>query len=607
MQEWRVQRIAGLRLQVRHCRAVLGLCLALVSGVLYAAALEYRVEGLKGEQRRNVEAWLGSRPETAAERSSFMVTIRDNVEQGLQALGYYDPEIELSLNREVDPWQLAIRVEPGEPVTIGTFDVQVLGEAARDPAFDELLASLPLKQGDILHHGRYEAMKKSLLTLGQRRGYFDAEIRDSRVAVEVAANNAELVLHYDSGERYRFGPVRHDEQSLYTEQLVPLQSFERGGPFLLSKLQEFQSQLQRTGYFSGVLVQPRLDEADNGEVPLDLELFPAKRHNVEVGVGYSTDTEERVSMVWRTPRINRYGHSQETRLEYSAINPSGRITYNIPLSHPLNDVLQVRARLEQNEFGDLDSEQQEFGVRRELRRDSWVYGYSLRLLNEAWGPTVDVADERRQPVLRDKDDSYLLPGFSLAHKMREGSLVNPRAGLSQFYLLEGGSDQAGSDVSLLRAYTKLVAVGSLGERHRLVGRLEAGAVFISESQRDRLAPSLNFFAGGSQSLRGYDYQSIGREITATRPNGEDRTLVVGGDRLLVGSLEYQYRFLDTWRGAVFLDAGDAFDEGRFEANYGAGVGLHYLTPVGAVKLEVANSISEEDPSWRLHINIGAEF
>ena len=49
------------------------------------------------------------------------------------------------------------------------------------------------------------------------------------------------------------------------------------------------------------------------------------------------------------------------------------------------------------------------------------------------------------------------------------------------------------------------------------------------------------------------------------------------------------------------------DEGEFDANYAAGFGVHYMTPVGAIKLELANSISEDNPSWRIHVNVGAEF
>jgi translocation and assembly module TamA len=559
--------------------------------------LEYRVQGLNKAQRKNVEAWLGAAPQSAEERAAFMVTARERVARSLQALGYYHPDIAFNLDREGEPWRLEIRVRVGDPVKIAGFDVRVSGAAAEDPEFQALLQKLPLGPGAVLHHGKYEAMKKSLLNLGQRRGYFDAQIVESRVAVEVAANSAQLTLHYDSGERYRFGPLRHDEQSLFTDRLQQLQPFAEGDPFELSLLQEFQSQLQRTGYFGSVLVQPQVDEAEDGVVPLRLELTPATRHSFEVGVGVSTDTQERLSLVWRTPRINRYGHSQETRVEYSTVNPSGRITYNIPLSHPLNDVLQLRARLEQNEFGDLESEQREFGVRREQRSERWVTGLSLRQLNEQW----NIAD-------RHEEGDYLLPGLSLSRKYREGPLVDPARGLSQFYQLEGSSDQVGSDLDLVRAYAKWVAVGTLpGERQRLVGRLEAGAVFISEGQRDLLAPSLSFFAGGSQSLRGFPYQSVGKEQRVTRDDGTTDTITVGGDRLLLGSIEYQYRFAEHWRGALFVDAGDAFDEGKFDTKVGVGFGLHYLTPVGAVKVELANSVSEDSPAWRLHINIGAEF
>ena len=83
--------------------------------------------------------------------------------------------------------------------------------------------------------------------------------------------------------------------------------------------------------------------------------------------------------------------------------------------------------------------------------------------------------------------------------------------------------------------------------------------------------------------------------------------MVGGDRLVTASLEYQYSFNDTWRGALFVDGGDAFDEGEFDLHYAAGFGIHYITPIGAVRVELANSLSEDNPDWRLHLAIGAEF
>ena len=573
----------------------------LIALVLFPAGagadnLAFSLVGLQGEQERNVRAWLGPPPETEPERLNFVVSARDRIERGLQALGYYRPDIQLDVQRTEPVWQLDIVVQAGDPVRINDINIQVRGPGANDPEFARLMADTDLVSGDVLHHGHFESFRNSLLSLGQRRGYLDSSVALSRVEVEVAAGKANIFIHYDSGPRYRFGELSHDSEQIDFELLDTLRTFHRGDYFDQSKLNDFQSQLQRTNYFASVVVQPLRDQRKDGEVPVEIRLQAAKRHSFDVGVGYSTDTEGRISLTWRTPKINRYGHSQVTRLEYSQINPSGRFTYTIPLRHPLNDILQLWARTEDNEFGDLDSRQDELGTRRETRKGKWIYGYSLRGLNESW----DV-------LSRSATNDYLLLGASISRRVHSGSIVNPSSGFNQLYTLEVGNEELGSDIDLIRFTANLRYVFTPLPRHRVVTRADLGVAEIASGDRADLAPSLNFFAGGNQSIRGFSYQSLGNEIDVTRDNGDKKTLVVGGDRLAVGSVEYQYYFTDSWRGALFFDGGDAFDSGEFDANYGAGFGVHYMTPVGAVRLEIANSLSKDNPDWRLHLTIGAEF
>jgi translocation and assembly module TamA len=570
--------------------------LFLFGGYCHSAVLQYSVSGVEGEALDNIQAWLGNPPETAQARSNFLFTAEERVDSALRALGYYNAYIQLEITREEPEWRLKVVVEAGEQVRIRSVDVQIDGEAVQDQAFARLLADIPLRVGDPLHHGDFDAFRRRIQSLGLSRGYFSGEISRSIAAVEPRGRTADIELHYASGERYQFGAVSFDEEVIDGELLEPLLMFEPGDPYDQAKLQESQAQLQRTGYFATVILRPDLDMTRDLSVPLELSVYPAKRHNFDLGVGFSTDTRERLSATWRTPKLNRHGHSQETRIQYSSINPSGRFTYMIPMSHPLNDVLQLGARWEDNEFGDIDSDQRELSVRREKKKDEWVYSYHLRGLNEAWS----IEDFRRE-------NDYLLPGFWLSRRDRTGSAVNPDAGFSQLYRMEVASEHAGSDVDLVRVGANFNHIKSLGERHRLVSRLEIGAVFISDEDRADLAPSLNFFAGGSQSIRGFSYQSVGNEVTFIDEEGVERTLVVGGERLLVGSVEYQYRLNENWRGAVFVDGGDAFDEGDFDWNYGAGFGVHYLTQIGAVRLELANPITKDDPSWRFHLAIGAEF
>jgi translocation and assembly module TamA len=561
-----------------------------------AATLEYSVTGIEGELRKNVRAYLGAAPQNEQDRLNFVASAKGKVRDALQALGYYSPEIAIDLQRTEPLWSMQVTVEPGEPVRIRDIDIQLLGQAANDETMLALVAGSGLVAGEALHHGRFEDFRKKLLSTGQQRGYLDGEITRSRVEVQVEAGTADILIRYDSGARFRFGAVRYDEALISPALVDALLTFETGEYYDQSRLRKFQSNLQATNFFSSVIVQPLREDALGDQVPIEVTLHAAKRHTFEVGVGYSTDTEGRVSMTWRTPKINRYGHSQVTRVEYSPVNPSGRFTYSIPVTNPLTDVAQLWARLEENEYGDIKSRQMESGARREIKDGKWIYSYALRGLNESW-----------DDLYSSLSNNYLLPGASLSSREHSGALVDPKGGFNQLYTLEGGNQQLGSDIDLLRMTAEWRYIATPWPRHRLVTRAEVGAVETADGDRNNLAPSLSFFAGGSQSIRGYAYQSLGHEETVIQPDGTTRRLVVGGNRLAIASGEYQYYFTDTWRGALFVDAGDAFDEGNFDTKVGAGFGVHYITPVGAVRVELANSVSEENPDWYFHLTIGAEF
>lgn len=582
--------------------ALLGACiciLLLMPSVAAAAAtanLQYTVSGIKGEPRKNVMAYLGAAPQSEQDRLNFVASAKGKVRNALQALGYYSPEIAIDVQRTEPVWSMQINVEPGEPVRIRGIDIRLLGPAASDETMLALVADSGFIAGEVLHHGRFENFRKKLLSTGQQRGYLDGEITRSRVGVQVDAGTADILLRYDSGPRFRFGAVRYDEALISPDLVDALLTFETGEHYDQSRLRKFQSNLQATNFFSSVIVQPLREDALGDQVPIDVTLHAAKRHTFEVGVGYSTDTEGRVSLTWRTPKINRYGHSQVTRVEYSPVNPSGRFTYSIPVTNPLTDVVQLWARLEENEYGKIKSRQMESGARREIKEGKWIYSYSLRGLNESWD------DLYSSPA-----NDYLLPGGSLSSREYSGSQVDPKGGFNQLYTLEGGNQQLGSDIDLLRMTAEWRYIATPWPRHRLVTRAEVGAVETADEDRSNLAPSLSFFAGGSQSIRGYAYQSLGAEETVVQPDGTTRRLVVGGNRLAIASAEYQYYFTDTWRGALYVDGGDAFDEGNFDTKVGAGFGIHYITPVGAVRVELANSVSEENPDWYFHLTIGAEF
>ena len=115
-----------------------------------------------------------------------------------------------------------------------------------------------------------------------------------------------------------------------------------------------------------------------------------------------------------------------------------------------------------------------------------------------------------------------------------------------------------------------------------------------------LPASLRFFAGGDNSVRGYAYKSL----SPKDENGD----AVGGRHLIAASLEYEHPVVgEDWWGAVFADAGNAFDTDQFQLKYAYGVGVRWYSPVGRLRVDLAFPSDTAEDSWRLHFGFGVDL
>jgi translocation and assembly module TamA len=549
---------------------------------------------------KNIKAYLGDLPDNKLSRISFVYSAKKNTIKAIQALGYYRAIVEVEVKEkenEEEPWDLLINVQLNEVTLVNSIQVKLTGDAQNDYIFNALIENLPIKPNESLHHGYYNKIKSDILSLGLQRGYFDGYLENATISI-TPEYRANINILYVSGSRYTFGKINFINNTIDENFINNLIPFNEGDSYQVSKLQKFQNNLENTQYFSNIVIVPeKTNESAIREksVPIQVTLQQAKKHYFDVGVGYATDTDFRVSGGWKTPLLNKYGHSQETQIKYSKINPGGRFNYSIPINGSLNDTLQFKLLLENDEYGDIESNYWSSKVSRTKSNDTTNSEFYLRFLHEKWdiGSLEDIAD-------------YFLLGYSWSNTFREGSLVDPSNGFSQYYNIEGTHTDISSEASFFKFHGHWRYIKSLSTKHRLVSRLELGYTYLSKSNVEELSPSLRFFAGGDQSIRGFSYQSIGPTRIKDNEDGSQENIVVGGNRLVVASIEYQYYFTPKIRGALFADIGSSFDTG-FQKSYSVGPGIHYMSPIGAIKLDVGYSLSEESPSWRIHLNLGAEL
>ena len=554
--------------------------------------LSVQISGIDGELKQNVEALAGiftaARSKTV--RPGHVYRLFENapeeIERALQPFGFYHPTIESSLDVESSPWRATFVVDSGPPTLVDRLDIRVIGEAEGDSAFQAALARLPLAEGDTLYHPAYERAKTSLELLAADRGYLDAVWDSSFIRVDREQNRSEIVLHMTTGPRFRFGAVSIDHEWVDLDILEPHIEFQAGDPFDTSYLRDLQSALSSTTYFANVEIVPRRDLADDElRVPIEIHATARRTQRWEVGVGYGTDTGPRIRLATEFRRLNRRGHFADGDVRLSTTEQSITARYNIPVGFPNPSLWSVTGRYGNIEWVTSKTRQGFVGLSYAHLRGDVREVLSVRYQNDDF------------QVAADTGVSHLTQPIAAWSFSQADNRLYATRGIGGVLEMRGALDGFGSTATFFRAWTSLKTIRQLAPKIR--GILGGDIGWMVTEQFRELPPSIRFFAGGDRSIRGYDYQSLG----PVNENGD----VTGGNSLLVGSVELEYRFLKNWAAAVFFDAGNAFWDFKGKIATGTGFGARWISPVGMVRVDVGFGLQKEGNPVRLHLSIGPDF
>lgn len=350
------------------------------------------------------------------------------------------------------------------------------------------------------------------------------------------------------------------------------------------------------------------DVAQSKSVPLYVFVTADKPRDVDLGIGYGTDTGVRAVARMEHNLINRDGYQAGISVGASKINKSVNLHASRPWKHPLDDTLNANISYEEETInqgeGNLDLETNTIkgGVNRNIRNEEgWNRTYSVRYRQDELESGVTGPDRENLPVpfnregAQFKQEAFLL-GYQIDKTVTDNA-TNPTKGWHQYYSVEAGSDSVLSDTDMAIARAGVSGVYSFGEmnKHQVVASLDGGYIWAKDFED--VPYKLRFFAGGDRSIRGYDYNSL---------SATEKGYLVGGQVLAVGSTEYNYEFKPGLRGAVFADVGNAYDT-NFEADtkLGLGFGVRWASPVGMVRVDLAAGVLEDSIPVRLHFFIGS--
>lgn len=565
----------------------LAVAVALLASALVSA--ELRINGVGDEISGNVQAFvaLGGEPCDAEEwriQRRFR-SVESEARKALEYYGFYEPQIASKLETDDSCWTATIDISPGLPVTLRNVDVVVVGAALEDPGFR---VSVPenLSSGTRLNHGSYESLKRALQVQARDRGYVDARFVESRLDIWPEKKAADVALRFDSGDRYRIGEVRIQETEFdpeFVKRYIPLV---QGQPYDSDELALVHRDLSDSGYFRRVQVLPDFDAASDGAIPVNVSLAPLERIEYTIGAGYATDTGPRFRAGYRNRRIKDRGHRFNASLSASPVLSGIVGEYRKPLTDPRSEWLSYTGAFDREDTESFESNITRLGVRRSKRLStSWLRTLSLDFSYEDF----TVADT-------ESDSRLVMPAIAFDHKSGDRDIY-PSAGRRFGAEIRGAHTVIGSSTSFLQLIGRVRFIHSLGENTRLLSRATIG--WTRNAEFEELPPSVRFFAGGDESIRGFGYESLGPT--------DDEGQVVGGDRLLVASVELERRLRGNFYGAAFVDAGNAFDGSDVDPAVGVGLGIKWRSPIGGIRLYLAHPLNKSDQDVRVHISLGPEL
>jgi translocation and assembly module TamA len=530
----------------------------------------------------------------AAARGALERRWRKEAGELLATEGYFSPQLDLRDGAQ----GLLVQVEPGPRARIGSVDIEIRG-ALPAPRRRQLLDAWRLPAAAAFRQADWDEAKNGLLRELLAVDHAAARLLSSQAEVDVAAARVDLHLVYDAGPRYRYGDVRIVGLRRYQASLVERYNdrLRPGEAYRQDDLLAVQTALQNTPYFSSVTVELEPSALPSGDasadaapaetsltVPVIIRVSERAPFNVAFGAGYSSNTGARVEGNFRSADFAGRAWELSTGARIEQLRQSAYADVFLPPDRRRRQRDSFGALVEKSDIQGLGLERVAFAASRVQQRGSIEQRLGLGWQYEQQTPVGAATTLNRA----------LTASVGWVWRHADDPLDATEGIVAQLQL--GGATKALlSDQNFLRSYFRYSQGIPLGKADGLLLRGEVGVT--AAPSRVGIPQDFLFRAGGSNSVRGYAYQSLGVQQGST---------TLGGRYLLTVSAEYTHWLNAQWGVAVFADAGQAADDHQvFKLAPGYGAGARWKSPAGPLAVDLA--WGQRDEKLRLHFSLAVPF
>lgn len=486
--------------------------------------------------------------------------------------------------------RVRIIVTPGPKFTFGKLDIRPLAEGTQ---FSQSFAS-----GEPALVNEIKSATRTAIRGWRDLGFPQTAVADQRVIANHKTRTLDVEIEVNPGRRLRFGKVTvTGNKKVRTERVAAITGLPDGELVTPEETRDAEERLAAAGAFRSFVLRPA--DAANPDNTLDfvVDVQEEKPRRLGFGAEYNSSDGIRLSTFWF--HRNLTGASDRLRFNFDIVKRINERTefefdigtsYRRPAVITADDDFFVDLRFYQDDLDDYVETALVFGSRIErqfsdelaaslgisLSRSITDFGFTKRKFDIYGIPAVLTWDSR------DFENDPKQGIFAKAEVMPFYGAIDAdsglRATLNARYYQAFGSDE--DFVLALRGLVGTVVNGRTGT----------------------VPERMLFFSGGSETVRGHDYRSLGVDVAG-------RTF--GGAGFLGASVEGRYWVTDSIGVVVFYDYGyvspGELGKGNGESHSGAGVGARYATPIGPIRFDLAGPVTGEGDGLQFYLGIGQAY
>jgi translocation and assembly module TamA len=496
------------------------------------------------------------------------------------------------------PLMLTYTIDVGTPYLIAAvnFDITYPDQVMERPATDEELEKTQLQIGQRATAEPIILAEQYGVDILREQGYPLVEAGRRTILADTDQKTITVNYAFDTGPQANFGKiVVKGAKDVDPDFIAGYQSWKPGEQYHPDQVRMTRRDLAETNLFDSVTVKAVGPVAENGEVPVQIDVVERKMRSIGGGVDFSTAEGPGANAFWEHRNLFGAGERLRLGIDVSSFEQGLSADFKKPQFLERRQSLVADAAAKNN---DTDAYKgSTFDSFAGIERPLW----------ENWTTTFGVTAEYSDLTGSDSpNEEFYLAGLRgiLRHDNTDNPLdptrgtrfevnVSPYIGLTD-------KDTNFTIVSL--GGSQYLSIDDDGD-YVLAARARTGTIIGEE--RASLPSNKRYYSGGGGSIRGYEYQKVG-------PLDNDHD-PLGGRSVLELGAEFRARVTESFGIVPFIEGGNVYARSEpedIDLLWAAGLGFRYYTAVGPLRFDIAMPLDKRtnvDDNYQFYISLGQAF